>query len=936
MSVGDFSAVLEKLSTLIVAEANLLGGLQQKIQGIIDELDHMKAFLMFAEGREEEDPMLRVCISQVREVAYDIEDVVADFLRCFDRHYGYGFFGHARKIFNSIKNLYPSHQIAEEIQAIKSRITNISATHRRYQSEYGTFNQLLASSSSSVNDSLQDYRNLAGLVDEAKLVGIDRPKQQLISQLLDGDSQFKVVSVVGMGGIGKTTLVRKVQEDAHVKKEFQIFTWVTASQTWDLKELLRVVIKQLYKQIKKSVPEEVASITNASELHEHVTRLLQNKRYLMVFDDVWDPNFWHFLKFALSEGNCGNRVIITTRNAGVGNATNGEFQSYVHTMEPLSFEDSWTLFCKKVFRGNSCPVHLKSTAEGILKKSRGLPLAIAAIGGLLGSKGTSKIDEWKLVERGLGGEDLGGELELVKKSLFLSYQGLPYHLKTCLLYASIFPEDKKIIERRLIRFWIAEGLVQEKAKMTKHEIARAYLKELSSRSLIQVTHPHDPSPREYHIHDLLREVICSKSTAQNFATIVAGDRSSLPNKLRRLAVHDLRTFGMMPGNCFKYLRSLVIFDSKEPLPKHLLSRMLCNGSRILKVLDLEGTQLEEIPEEVFRLVNLKFLNLSKTRVKVIPKSIGSLKNLMYLDLRKTYVTELPKEILKIEGLIHLMVSSAMALPFGVVTGFKGPKNIARLRSLEFLYQIEANEVLIREIRELKQLKGLGIYGLRRADGKQLCSSLGNLFNLEDLYLQALGDHEVLDLEVMNISLYPSLRNLQLLSVRGCLQKVPQIIPLLHELTVLDLGRSGLMENPLESLQYLPNLESLILNEAFRGESLCFKAGSFPKLEKLWLWRMHNLKWMNVEEGAMPNLGQLNMRCLRVLEEFPWGIQHLIRLQVLYLDDLSDKVIAQMQDHDVESQGYQNISHISKILIWDEQDGWCRHPQYWKTRKAGPQ
>ncbi|KAL3497351.1 hypothetical protein ACH5RR_040083 [Cinchona calisaya] len=246
MAVLIVTFVLNQLSILLRDEAKLLGGLRQEIQHIIDELGHMKAFLRLAEAKEEDDPRLEEWTMQVQNVAYDIQDVVDEFMLRFGCNHTHGFCDLARKVFTSTMNIQARYRIAREIQRIKSRITNISESHKRYQFEYGSSFQV--SAALAVNSSWQYSRDEALLVEEAKLIGIEDPKQQLIFQLLDGYSQLKVVSVLGMGGIGKTTLVKKVREDANVKRQFEILAWATVSQTCDIKELLKDLIQQLYQE----------------------------------------------------------------------------------------------------------------------------------------------------------------------------------------------------------------------------------------------------------------------------------------------------------------------------------------------------------------------------------------------------------------------------------------------------------------------------------------------------------------------------------------------------------------------------------------------------------------------------------------------------------------------------------------------------------------
>ncbi|CAI9111911.1 OLC1v1012254C1 [Oldenlandia corymbosa var. corymbosa] len=403
-------------------------------------------------------------------------------------------------------------------------------------------------------------------------------------------------------------------------------------------------------------------------------------------------------------------------------------------------------------------------------------------------------------------------------------------------------------------------------------------------------------------------------------------------KVRRLVFHGFKSDTEVNAMCFKYLRSLIFIRSLEPLSKSQLSHMLCAGSKLLKLLDLEGTALEEIPEQVFKLFHLRTLNLKCTRLKMISKCIGCLKNLEFLDVSYTKVSKLPEEILKLKGLIHLNVFQCNPSTRFTFKEFKGPNNISKLSSLERLLCVGANETVIKEIGMLKKLKVLAITILRRGDEQHLWLSLGNLTHLRELHLQAANDDEVIDLNDTNITFGSSFRNLQVVFLKGRLERLPKLVSCLQGLISVSLVLSKLMDDPLESLQYLQNLRALLLDQAFQGEHLCFKFGFFLKLERLTLVSLHNLGWLRVEEGAMPNLGMLGIISLPSLQEFPWGVQHLTKLQHLYLELMSDEVTIELQNQDENCENYQKISHILQILIWDHEDGWCRHPQYWKTRK----
>ncbi|XP_027081708.2 disease resistance protein RPM1-like [Coffea arabica] len=957
MAETVLSFVLRQLSTFLHEEGRLLGGLRQEVQFIKDELGHMRAFLREAEAKEEDaQPRLQEWIKQVREAAYDTEDILDEFVARFARHPATGFYGSVRRIFSSIKNLRARHRVASEIQSIKSRIKSISEAHQRYQSEYGISAQA-SDSLSAVNNTTWRYsRDDALLVEEAKLVRIEQPKKHLISQLLQGDDyQLKVVSVVGMGGLGKTTLVKKVHEDLEVRRHFPVRAWVTVSQTCDFQYLLKDLIRQLHKEGKKPVPQSIES-SNTTELKEIIKDFLQQAgRYAIVFDDVWDVEFWNTIKFALPESSHGNRVMLTTRKADVASASCIESRGFVYRMEPLSVEDSRTLFCNKIFNGGTCPGHLMGVAKGILDKCEGLPLAILAISGLLASKDVNRIDEWEMVRRSLGGELEGtGKLDRVKKILSLSYGDLPWHLKTCLLYTSIFPEDYEIECARLVNLWIAERFVEWREGMSIEDVAWGYLGELVNRSLIQVTKVfYEGLPDICRIHDLLREVIVLKSREQNLVTISTGQPTMWPSeKVRRLIVHssssnNTQHHQQRRGYCFDHLRSFITVGSTNSLLyKTLLSEVL-GSNKLLKVLDLAGKETqEEISNEIFKMFHLKYLNLYGTRLERVPKAIGKLQHLEYLNLGKTGVRELPMEILKLQKLRFLKVYQQVDPDdkYGF-HGFKAPSNMGGLLALEILGYIDASSgsIIIKEIGKLTQLRELRITKLRREDGKELCSSLANLTSLRELNVDSIGkddDHEIIDLNHHHPSLSSSscsfLQSLRMLILCGRLEKMPQWVAHLHSLVRIDLDWSRLRgeEDPLESLQHLPNLVNINFCGSYQGEGLCFKTGGFLMLKRLHLKRMEGLRWMRVEEGALPRLETLFLQQLPLLEELPLGIQHLSHLQRLILAEMSsqlrEKLLENQKD---ESEDYRKIAHIPEILIgYYTDDRKWRHRSLWAKKK----
>ncbi|CAL5441061.1 unnamed protein product [Camellia sinensis] len=492
-------------------------------------------------------------------------------------------------------------------------------------------------SSHVANNAWYDRQGDALLLEEAELVGTDKPKQ-LINWLLDGDSPLKVISVGGMGGLGKTTLVKKIYEDKKVKRHFQNHAWITVSQ-FKIEELLKDLIQQLFNEVKRPVPEKLETMGN-NKLKAMLKEFLQESRYVLVLDDVWSVDVWDAIKIALPNSNCGSCVLLTMCIGNVASISCRELNGYIHKMEALSKEESWTLFCKKTFQEKDCPPHLKELAESIPQRCEGLPLAIVAIAGVLASTDHGRANGWDFVNSSIGAEAEGNYMT---KILLLSYNDLPYYLKSCFLYLSSLPKNHMIEWMSSIRLWIAEGFVEVKQGKTPEEVA---LYEFLNRSLMQVAGKrHDGSIKRCRIHDLFREIILSKSRDQNFQ-MIAGERNMRwPEKVR----------------CLSTIILYQIYQNSS-MP------MLFNGNlRLLKVLHLRGASLETFPGEVIKLFHLSNHEANHVSGSTIVKEIGKLTQLRRL------------------GIVMLRKEDGVALRFSI-------ENLNNLHSLD-VTSIEEDEIL---------------------------------------------------------------------------------------------------------------------------------------------------------------------------------------------------------------------------------------------------
>uniref|UniRef100_A0A5B6ZB38 Putative disease resistance protein RPM1 n=1 Tax=Davidia involucrata TaxID=16924 RepID=A0A5B6ZB38_DAVIN len=907
--------VIDKLIPLFVEEAKLLKDVRKEVDSIKAELEIIQPILRNADERadeEETDPklraeleMLRAWVKQVRQVAYRIEDVIENYIlhlaqhpqpqqpRCTNFIHRFACLG---------GKLKPRHEIASEIQDIN---TSLEQMKKRYGS-YG-FNVLESLSSvhasTSTDGTRYDPRLVSLYQEEDEIVGIESSRDELIGWLVGETSKRVVISLVGMGGLGKTTLAKKVYDNQTT--QYDCHAWITVSQSYQKGELLRTMIKQFYQSTKESLPQGMEEMSLTHKLREY----LQQKRYLVVFDDVWEKEFWEFIKDCLPDDKKGSRVIITTRNYNTALFFKTSSIDRILKLQPLSEEKAWQLFCKKAFLSDcegDCPSELEELSRDIVRKCEGLPLAIVAIGGLLSTK-EKVLSQWQKLHASLGSRL---HLTSITKILSLSYHDLPYHLKSCFLYFGMIPEDYSIRCVRLIRLWIAENFVKEDKDMTLEDVAEEYLTELIQRNLVQASWvDFDRKVRSCRVHDLMREIILRKSQELRFCQVLAHGDSSCDGQTRRLSIHS--NTGIVSESISDLrIRSLFLFGVDE-FPESLL-HMFIASFKLLKILDFEDASLDCLPEEVGNLLHLRYLSVRNTRVKMLPKSIEKLHNLQTLDLKNSLVQELPIQINKLYKLRHLLAYNFDATTELNVNSTRGVKIHEGFRCLEDLQKlcfVEGNHgvSLIRELRYLWQLRRLGITKLTRDKGSALCASVEEMQHLESLSVSALTRDEIIDIQ--HISSPPQL--LRRLYLKGRLEKLPTWISSLQHLVRIRLSWSGMTDDPLKVLQLLPNLLELGLQQAYDGEQLHFEAGGFQKLKVLSLEELNRLSLVIIDKKALPLLEQLRIGPIPQLKEMPAGIHHLQNLTTLQFIDMRNEFRDRVLP-DKGGQEYWIIEHIPLV------------------------
>ncbi|KAI3458137.1 hypothetical protein Pfo_014800 [Paulownia fortunei] len=470
----------------------------KKVARLESELRRMQCFLRDAEERQEDDERVRNWICDVRDIAYDADDLIDTFLLRVE----------LRKRQSTLRRTLTS------FSAWNHHLADISTGRETYGiREFGK-------EKSRVNERLRQLRRSSPRGQEKDIVGIHKDTDALVRQLIRKGSEWRTVSIVGMGGIGKTTLAKRVYNHEEVRGRFACRAWVYVSQEIKPREILQEILKQVNKS--------AGDLENLREerLEEMLHEYLVKKRYLVVLDDIWSTEAWVCLEKAFPNNN-GSKLIITTRNKGV--ALCADPRTAPHELQFLNKEDSWDLFRRKAFIEDihrTCPPELEETGKAIVGKCGGLPLAIVVLGGLLSRK--RNLNEWERVLNNIRthfARDRNGVAEI----LALSYKDLPWYLRSCFLYMGLFPEDHLISTRRLIRLWIAEGFIQISPGEMMEDVAEDYLNDLIERNMVQVAKVSvNERVKECHLHDLLRELSISRAKAENFLEI-HGNLNSLPS-----------------------------------------------------------------------------------------------------------------------------------------------------------------------------------------------------------------------------------------------------------------------------------------------------------------------------------------------------------------------------------------------------------------------
>lgn len=503
-----------------------------EIKSMQSWLSFINAFLEEHHGREG-SRLLDDQMHKIRDIAYDIEDVLEEFV-LHSPPYTFHHHRFTRKMHNFAHQLhhgFPMYGLSDKIASINRDIEDMKEQTAAL-SVRNSISQPLSSCTLRIGRQLV----ISPLLLDDEMVGYEKPKKEFTRQLVDGGTPLLMLAVDGPSGSGKTTFIKNVFLLKGIQAKFDCYAWVRVSRHFDHEELLISILKQVSGSMKEPYPGE----QHGSDTSAKLRRYLSGKRYMVVLDDVWRRGDWNRIKNEFPDSSCGSRIIVTTRSSKLASTCASSAQ-HVHTLKQLEWREGWKLFCRKVFPDSNgkCPSDLKEPSVKIVKRCEGLPLAIVAVGGALANKPRLP-NVWNRFNENLG-DEMGDDSNLcvIINGLLLSYMDLSVNLKCCFLYFSIFPEDYSVNRGRLVRLWVAERFAMETDHKTAEEVAEEYLSELIQRNLVHVSDwDFDGRPGNCRVLNLIHEFIIQKCKEENFASIFPRENAGLSQKIRRLSVHD--------------------------------------------------------------------------------------------------------------------------------------------------------------------------------------------------------------------------------------------------------------------------------------------------------------------------------------------------------------------------------------------------------------
>uniref|UniRef100_J3N8Q7 Jacalin-type lectin domain-containing protein n=1 Tax=Oryza brachyantha TaxID=4533 RepID=J3N8Q7_ORYBR len=853
-STGALNTLLPKLADLLLVAGG--GGGQQR-RGRLSEAPP-----------EQLDGQVRLWARDVRDMSYDAEDAIDAYVAL--REASRPPTASCSCVGGLTRGRSHRRAIAAEIERIRKEVEEVSRRRARYEIDRVVVDAA-ATSAQQV-----DRRLPALYANAASLVGVDGSVEQVIKLLaMEGEDaparrKLKLVAIVGPGGIGKTTLANLVYQKLH--GQFECRAFVSVSLNPNIKAVLSSILCQV-----SHLNHENFSSWSEKEVIDKIRDVLQDNRYFIIFDDIWNEPTWKLLKCVLIDNDRGGKIIATTRNIDVAEfCCNYDYiDGNIYELQPLCVADSEKLLYRKVFHNERCPPQLRGISQKILKICGGLPLAIVTIASLFANRQTQREDHWET--------------------------------------------DYSIERDNLIWIWIAEGFIQPRQDRSLYEQGERYFDELINRNLIQpICVDVHGKAQACHVHDTILEFVTYLSKEEKFVSISNGQcsLSHLPKKIYRLSLKNSKDDFRIPHatESFSHVRSLIAISWQG-----IDLKMSLSGFRVLRVLDLGDCSSHGINDDIGNLVHLRYLRLRGTHFNKLPKEIGNLRFLQTLDIKQTRIKEVPSTVVNLTQLMCLMVDRKTKLPNG----------IGNIESLDHLSEIDISlyPSLMKELNNLHKLRVLEVSPstCEKSKEKSFLDYLGYMEKLETLNIFALGisvdfmldvDWALQELKKSTVSIRRKSEDIFNLSPWSVWAEVSPLSTLpkwinssLRKLSYLSIIVRTLRQEDLEVLGDLPALYSLDLQVTDALEERLVTVGH---------------SGANDQSIAFQYLANFNFTSPAMVLVFGYGAMQ--RLQLL---SFRFQLKATKNFHSGFDMGFENLTSLKAVHFGID----CRCARLWEVQTA---
>ncbi|KAL3506457.1 hypothetical protein ACH5RR_031839 [Cinchona calisaya] len=847
--------ILENLKESVLHNYKLLGGATDSVRKLLDDLEMLGEFFRYYPKKYSNNEILEKLASEIRDVFFRAENAVETYISRAAVQKLRGGINRAVHLVDHVSDILA---LVKGIEKVREDVWMIMENQRYLESTAGLQIVDISSRTGPKEEKIP-------VIEEDNVVGFDDAAEEVI-ELLTGESdnesdQLKVISIIGMLGLGKTTLAKMVFNDPKIEYLFYFRAFVNVSQEYTRKEVFLKILRQF-----TQITDKMNYMTD-EELVQELHNVLKTRRYLIVMDDVWTKEAWSDLKSAFPNNDQGSRVLITSRNKLVVVYANPAIDPYF--LRFLYPDESRELLRRKVFGENCFPSELESYELRILQKCDGLPLAIAVVAGILVNH-RDRTDWWKRVAEYLTGY-VARNQEQSYALIKLSYNHMPHHLKPCFLYLGVFGKDFEIPMWKLVRLWIAEGFIPRDGSISLEDTAKDYLEELLVRNLVMVGHRRSTGEiKTCRVHDTLHDFCRKEAMKENLFYEIerfgqAISLSAYPSgNFRRLCVNASVYECIISSRSGEYVRSFMSFAKEETtLPPERVS-FIPKAFKLLRVLDFRSIIFTGFPTDLLYLVLLRYIALSG-HLKILPEKMANLWNLQTLIVETSFRTlKIKADICKLAQLRHLHTNASTSLA-------TCKKELSFNGNLQTLSTISPESCRAEVFDRTPRLKKLGI-----------CGKLANVIEpngQSDLFFSLFKLEDLENLKLLNDD------------VTSKLHTLPRENMFPRKLTRLTLLNTILDWSQMATVGKLENLEVLKLKDnAFRGFLWQTEDDGFHNLKILHIGRTDLVIW-RASASSFPVLRSLFLRHCSKLEALPYGITNNATLQEIDLYCTNSSVVS---------------------------------------------